>query len=80
MRLTTFVCGGSSWNEIKTKIFSKYKAKCLGLAKRNDDGAWSIADGDIEELDFDKIFSFRHGTHVKKLDNDAKMNEWLVSM
>ncbi|CAK4715010.1 unnamed protein product [Aphanomyces euteiches] len=44
IKLTTFVCGGASWPDIRAKVFNKYKSKCLGLAKRDDGGAWSVSD------------------------------------
>ncbi|CAK5117375.1 unnamed protein product, partial [Aphanomyces euteiches] len=62
-KLATYICGGASWSEIKTKIFEKYKAMCLGIAQRNDEGVWSVLDDQVDESSFAKIFSLRSGTH-----------------
>ncbi|CAK4084013.1 unnamed protein product [Aphanomyces euteiches] len=79
-KLATYICGGASWSEIKTKIFEKYKAMCLGIAQRNDEGVWSVLDDQVDESSFAKIFSLRSGTHVRKLDTDPIMNDWLRSV
>ncbi|CAK4770879.1 unnamed protein product [Aphanomyces euteiches] len=80
MKLATFVCGGNSWSEIKSKIFEKYKSKCLGIAQRDDNGTWSVLDDEVDESQFGQILSFRLGSHVKKLENVTRMNDWLVAM
>ncbi|KAF0703451.1 hypothetical protein AaE_015372 [Aphanomyces astaci] len=80
IKLAPYVCGGSTWSEIQTKIFTKFKTKCLGLAERNDDGAWAVLDDDISESHFGRIFALRYGSHTKKLEDESKMNEWLVSI
>ncbi|RHY38975.1 hypothetical protein DYB30_012189 [Aphanomyces astaci] len=80
VRLATFVCGGASWSEIKTKIFVKFKGKCLGLAARDDNGAWTIIDEPLNETYFARMFSLRSGSHVRRLDNDSSMGDWLTAM
>ncbi|CAK4136062.1 unnamed protein product, partial [Aphanomyces euteiches] len=79
VKLSTYVCGGISWSAIKSKIFNKFKAKCIGLAVRNDSGDWSVRNGDITEDDFASIFSMKLGSHVKRYDRDASMQDWMVS-
>ncbi|ETV88713.1 hypothetical protein H257_00232 [Aphanomyces astaci] len=65
VKLAPYVFGGSTWSEIQTKIFKKFKTKCLGLAERNDDGAWAVLDDDINESHFGRIFALRYGSHTK---------------
>ncbi|ETV69517.1 hypothetical protein H257_14879 [Aphanomyces astaci] len=66
IKLALYVCGGSTWSEIQTKIFTKFKTECLGLAERNDDGAWAVLDDDINESHFGRILALRYGSHTKK--------------
>ncbi|RQM22137.1 hypothetical protein B5M09_006287 [Aphanomyces astaci] len=84
VRLATFVCGGASWSEIlnltKTKIFVKFKDKCLGLAARDDNGAWTIIDEPLNETYFARMFSLRSGSHVRRLDSNSSMGDWLTAM
>ncbi|CAK5121335.1 unnamed protein product, partial [Aphanomyces euteiches] len=79
-KLGTYVCGGSSWSDIKTKIFQKFKSKSVAIAQRDDEGKWESVQGFIDETYFDKIFAFRHGSHTKKIESEPKMNEWIASM
>jgi len=36
IKLSQFVCGGISWNSIKSQIFERYKSKCIGTAIRDE--------------------------------------------
>ncbi|KAH9107817.1 hypothetical protein LEN26_014237 [Aphanomyces euteiches] len=80
MKLATFICGGNSWSEIKSKIFEKYKSKCLEIAQRDDNCTWRVLDDEVDQSHFGQIFSFRLGSHVKKLENETRRNDWLVAM
>ncbi|KAH9150503.1 hypothetical protein AeRB84_006668 [Aphanomyces euteiches] len=79
-KLGIYVCGGSSWSEIKSKIFQKFCSKCVAIAERDDEGVWRSHGDGVNEANFARIFSLRVGSHVKKIESEAKMNDWLVLM
>ena len=43
-KLTVSAFGGKSWNEIKTKIFERYKTHFRGFAQLSEGGVWSVSD------------------------------------
>ncbi|ETV75580.1 hypothetical protein H257_09999 [Aphanomyces astaci] len=46
--------------------------------ERTEEGGWTYLDDQVNETLFERIFSMKHETHVKKVESESKMNEWLA--